>query len=123
MAIEIVDFPIKDGDFPLQNVSSPEATPMTFWDSSTQLHDIHDFQALLESCVLLFWGISLALIEVLQLQAKGSIGSLAKVREVKMLHVMWIGGYHGISMGYIYIHIILYNFIYIYNYMYIIICI
>ena len=24
MAIEIVDFPIKHGDFPLQNVSSPE---------------------------------------------------------------------------------------------------
>ena len=24
MAIEIVDFPIKNGDFPLQNVSSPE---------------------------------------------------------------------------------------------------
>ena len=36
MAIEIVDFPIKNGDFPWQNVSSPEgnlddlgATPMT----------------------------------------------------------------------------------------------
>ena len=28
MAIEIVDFPInKHGDFPLQNVSSPEGTP------------------------------------------------------------------------------------------------
>ena len=26
MAIEIVDFPIKHGDFPLQNVSSPEGT-------------------------------------------------------------------------------------------------
>ena len=26
MAIEIVDFPIKNGDFPLQNVSSPEGT-------------------------------------------------------------------------------------------------
>ena len=27
MAIEIVDFPIKNGDFPLQNVSSPEGKP------------------------------------------------------------------------------------------------
>ena len=27
MAIEIVDFPIKNGDFPWQNVSSPEGTP------------------------------------------------------------------------------------------------
>ena len=26
MAIEIVDFPIKNGDFPWQNVSSPEGT-------------------------------------------------------------------------------------------------
>ena len=26
MAIEIVDFPIKHGDFPLQTVSSPEGT-------------------------------------------------------------------------------------------------
>ena len=26
MAIEIVDFPIKHGDFPWQNVSSPEGT-------------------------------------------------------------------------------------------------
>ena len=26
MAIEIVDFPIKKGDFPWQNVSSPEGT-------------------------------------------------------------------------------------------------
>ena len=27
MAIEIVDFPIKHGDFPLQTVSSPEGKP------------------------------------------------------------------------------------------------
>ena len=27
MAIEIVDFPIKHGDFPWQNVSSPEGNP------------------------------------------------------------------------------------------------
>ena len=27
MAIEIVDVPIKNGDFPWQNVSSPEGTP------------------------------------------------------------------------------------------------
>ena len=26
MAIEIVDFPIKNGDFPWQNVSSPEGS-------------------------------------------------------------------------------------------------
>ena len=26
MAIEIVDFPVKHGDFPLQNFSSPEGT-------------------------------------------------------------------------------------------------
>ena len=26
MAIEIVDFPMKNGDFPWQNVSSPEGT-------------------------------------------------------------------------------------------------
>ena len=29
MAIEIVDFPIKNGDFPLQNVSSPEGNPVS----------------------------------------------------------------------------------------------
>ena len=29
-AIEIVDFPIKNGDFPWQNVSSPEGTPPIF---------------------------------------------------------------------------------------------
>ena len=28
MAIEIVDFPIKNGDFPLQHVSSPEGKLM-----------------------------------------------------------------------------------------------
>ena len=27
MAIEIVDFPMKNGDFPWQNVSSPEGSP------------------------------------------------------------------------------------------------
>lgn len=37
------------------------------------------YEALLESCVLLFWGISLALIEVLQLQAKGSIGQYMNI--------------------------------------------
>ena len=81
------------------------------------LGQLHDFQALLESCVLLFWGISLALIEVLQLQAKGSIGSLAGVRcKNATCHVD-----RGISMGFIYIytHIILYNFIYIFIYIYI----
>ena len=34
MAIEIVDFSIKNGDFPLQNVSSPEGispTLLTLW--------------------------------------------------------------------------------------------
>ena len=30
MAIEIVDFPIKHGDFPWQNVSSPEGIHMFF---------------------------------------------------------------------------------------------
>ena len=29
MAIEIVDFPMKNGDFPWQNVSSPEGTQKT----------------------------------------------------------------------------------------------
>ena len=29
MAIEIVDFPIENGDFPWQNVSSPEGTKFT----------------------------------------------------------------------------------------------
>ena len=29
MAIEIVDFPIKNGDFPWQNVSSPEGNPIS----------------------------------------------------------------------------------------------
>ena len=28
MAIEIVDFPIKNGDFPWQNVSSPEGNQL-----------------------------------------------------------------------------------------------
>eukprot|EP00435_Cladocopium_sp_Y103_P032236 s2955_g8.t1 len=37
------------------------------------------YEALLESFVLLFWGISLALIEVLQLQAKGSIGQYMNI--------------------------------------------
>ena len=32
MAIEIVDFPIKNGDFPLQNVSSPEGIQKTIRD-------------------------------------------------------------------------------------------
>ena len=31
MAIEIVDFPVKNGDFPWQNVSSPEGN-LLFWD-------------------------------------------------------------------------------------------
>ena len=30
MAIEMVDFPIKNGDFPWQNVSSPEGIPHFF---------------------------------------------------------------------------------------------
>ena len=30
MAIEIVDVPIKNGDFPWQNVSSPEGIPFIF---------------------------------------------------------------------------------------------
>ena len=33
MAIEIVDFPIKNGDFPWQNVSSPEGNwAIAAWD-------------------------------------------------------------------------------------------
>ena len=32
MAIEIVDFPIKNGDFPWQNVSSPEGILVFFDD-------------------------------------------------------------------------------------------
>ena len=33
MAIEIVDFPMKNGDFPWQNVSSPEG----IWDFPTKM--------------------------------------------------------------------------------------
>ena len=35
MAIEIVDFPIKHGDFPLQKVSSPEDNTTAWWEVST----------------------------------------------------------------------------------------
>ena len=41
MAIEIVDFPIKDGDFPWQNVSSPEGTviaPIVFRRAAIKVH-------------------------------------------------------------------------------------
>ena len=34
MAIEIVDFPIKHGDFPWQNVSSPEGMRGQHWNDS-----------------------------------------------------------------------------------------
>ena len=35
MAIEIVEFPIQNGDFPLQTVSSPEGIAMIVW-----VHDL-----------------------------------------------------------------------------------
>ena len=38
MAIEIVDFPIKNGDFPLQNVSSPEGKHAKMSRSSRSIH-------------------------------------------------------------------------------------
>ena len=32
MAIEIVDFPMKNGDFPWQTVSSPEGIPVLWYN-------------------------------------------------------------------------------------------
>ena len=46
MAIEIVDFPIKNGDFPWQNVSSPEGNGFTTYKPSynyTYGHEYHLF--------------------------------------------------------------------------------
>ena len=48
MAIEIVDFPIKNGDFPWQNVSSPEGT---------HVYPIFFFKAGLKADFLKFLGI------------------------------------------------------------------
>ena len=39
MAIEIVDFPIKNGDFPWQNVSSPEGIQYGI------LHSVHQLSS------------------------------------------------------------------------------
>ena len=50
MAIEIVDFPIKNGDFPWQNVSSPEgisifiSLPISCGVISGFMHKLHTFQ-------------------------------------------------------------------------------
>ena len=41
MAIEIVDFPIKNGDFPWQNVSSPEGNNQ--WRERPQNAAVHMF--------------------------------------------------------------------------------
>ena len=44
MAIEIVDFPIKNGDFPLQTVSSPES--MYIFIIIYQIYNEVDFRSL-----------------------------------------------------------------------------
>ena len=41
MAIEIVDFPIKNGDFPWQNVSSPEGKYVSAIDPNMTCKDCH----------------------------------------------------------------------------------
>ena len=49
MAIEIVDFPIKNGDVPWQNVSSPEGNPQIFDDKPDLLHILRRYMDLTET--------------------------------------------------------------------------
>ena len=37
MAIEIVDFPMENGDFPLQTVSSPEGKPIKIYGWNVEI--------------------------------------------------------------------------------------
>ena len=57
MAIEIVDFPIKNDDFPLQNVSSPEGTPRYLEDPLNDAHVPYNvpFQGHALGLMAVFW--------------------------------------------------------------------